>query len=80
MRSHGWRAEHYHAGMAGDERTGATIMRVVLALDAGPMLDRVEVLILPDDTAGTLLERVAEAGADLLMRVLPAWEAGDISP
>ncbi len=66
--------------LAGDERAGATIMRVVLALDAGPMLDRVEVSIRPDDTAGTLLGRVAEAGADLLMRVLPPWEAGEITP
>ncbi|MBI5285207.1 MAG: methionyl-tRNA formyltransferase [Chloroflexi bacterium] len=66
--------------LAGDERTGATIMRVVLALDAGPMLDRIELPILPEDTAGTVLERIAEAGAELLMRVLPAWEGGAITP
>lgn len=66
--------------LAGDARTGATIMRVVLALDAGPMLDRVEVPIRPDDTAGTLLERVAEAGAELLVDVLPRWAAGSIAP
>jgi methionyl-tRNA formyltransferase len=64
------------AAILADECTGATIMRAVLALDAGPM-DRVR-LIQPDDTAGTLLS-VAEAGADLLMRVLPAWEAGAIT-
>ena len=66
--------------LAGDARTGATIMRVVRALDAGPMLDRVEVAILPDDTAGTLLERVAESGAALLVDVLPKWAAGQIQP
>jgi len=66
--------------LAGDERTGATIMRVVLALDAGPMLDRVEVPIGPGDTAGTLLERVANAGAELLVDVLPRWAAGAIKP
>jgi len=64
--------------LAGDARTGATIMRVVRALDAGPMLDRVEIEILPGDTAGTLLERVAEAGAALLVDVLPQWAAGQI--
>ena len=64
--------------LAGDARTGATIMRVVRALDAGPMLDRVEVEILPHDTAGTLLERVAESGAALLVDVLPRWVAGQI--
>ncbi len=66
--------------LAGDERAGATIMRVVLALDAGPMLDRVEVPIRSEDTAGTLLERVAEAGAELLLGVLPKWAAGAIAP
>ncbi len=66
--------------LAGDAETGATIMRVVLALDAGPMLDAVRVPIAPDDTTGTLTPKVAEAGASLLMEVLPRYERGEVAP
>ena len=50
--------------LAGDTETGATIMRVVLALDAGPMLDAARVPIEEDDTTGTLTPKVAQAGAE----------------
>jgi methionyl-tRNA formyltransferase len=66
--------------LAGDAETGATIMRIVLALDAGPMLAAVRVPIAPDDTTGTLTPKVAEAGASLLMDVLPRYERGEIAP
>jgi methionyl-tRNA formyltransferase len=64
--------------LAGDAETGATIMQVRLALDAGPMLGSVRVRIGPDDTTGTLTERIAEAGAKLLVDVLPKWASGEI--
>jgi methionyl-tRNA formyltransferase len=64
--------------LAGDAVTGATIMQVRLALDAGPMLARVEVPIGEDDTTATLTPRIAEAGAELLAGVLPKWAAGEI--
>jgi len=66
--------------LAGDERTGATIMQVRLALDAGPMLARVDVPIGGDDTTATLTPRIAEAGARLLIDVLPRFAAGEITP
>jgi methionyl-tRNA formyltransferase len=66
--------------LAGDAETGATIMRVVLALDAGPMLAAVRVPIEGSDTTGTLTPKVAEAGAALLMDVLPRYERGAITP
>jgi methionyl-tRNA formyltransferase len=66
--------------LANDAETGATIMRVVLALDAGPMLDATRVPIEPDDTTGTLTTKVAEAGASLLMDVLPKYERSAIAP
>jgi methionyl-tRNA formyltransferase len=65
--------------LAGDERTGATIMQVRLALDAGPMLARVAVAIGDDDTTATLTPRIAEAGAALLVDVLPRYAAGAIA-
>jgi methionyl-tRNA formyltransferase len=64
--------------LAGDAETGATIMRVVRELDAGPMLASVRVPIAADDTTGTLTPKVAEEGAELLLEVLPKWASGAI--
>jgi methionyl-tRNA formyltransferase len=66
--------------LAGDEETGVTILQTELALDAGPILAQRRVAIAPHDTAGTLTERLAEEGADLLMEVLPAWLDGSLAP
>jgi methionyl-tRNA formyltransferase len=62
--------------MAGDEVTGVTLMQMVRALDAGPILARVEVPITALDTTGTLEPRLAEAGAALLAQKLDAWLDG----
>lgn len=64
--------------LAGDAATGATIMKVELALDSGPMLGAVEVPIAPDDTTATLTPRIAQAGAALLVEVLPRWIDGSL--
>jgi len=64
--------------LAGDHVTGATIMQVELALDAGPMLGSVEVPIAPNDTTASLTPRVAEAGAALLLELLPRWSEGSL--
>ena len=66
----------HRAVMAGDAETGVTIMRVVKALDAGPMLARTVVPIGPDDTTTMVESVLAERGADLLVRTLDAIEAG----
>jgi len=66
--------------LAGDAETGATIMLVRLALDAGPMLASVRVPVLAADTTATLTPKIAEVGAGLLADVLPKWECGEISP
>jgi methionyl-tRNA formyltransferase len=66
--------------LAGDEETGVTILQTELALDAGPILAQRRVPIAPHDTTGTLIERLAEEGADLLMEVLPAWLDGSLAP
>ena len=64
--------------LASDEVTGVTIMEVVRALDAGPMVARVEERIRPDDTAGSLEARLAVAGAQCLIDVLHGWAAGTV--
>jgi methionyl-tRNA formyltransferase len=73
-----WRgaAPIQRAIMAGDEVSGVTLMRVVPALDAGPMLARVTCPIAPNETAGHLEARLAQLAADLLIEALPALAAG----
>jgi methionyl-tRNA formyltransferase len=66
--------------LAGDEETGVTIMRMVLALDEGPILSQRTVAIDPHDTTGTLTERLAGEGAELLMETLPRHVDGSLQP
>ena len=55
---------------AGDEETGVTIMRPTAELDAGPIcLQRAE-SIEPDDNYGSLAERLAALGGELLVETL----------
>lgn len=65
--------------MAGDEITGATVFSLVEALDAGPVLGTITERIRDDDTAGTLLERLAHEGARLLVDAIDHVEDGDIA-
>jgi methionyl-tRNA formyltransferase len=66
--------------LAGDERTGVTIMRMDPGIDSGPILSQREQPILPDDTALTLGESLSELGAQLLIDILPAYLQGYLVP
>jgi methionyl-tRNA formyltransferase len=69
-----------HAILAGDRVTGVTIMCLDTGLDTGPVLTRAEVGIAADESAGELSARLAEIGADLLVRTLPGYLRGEIVP
>jgi methionyl-tRNA formyltransferase len=56
--------------MAGDERTGVSIMRVTAGLDSGPVCAQGGEPIEPEDTYGTLAARLAALGGQLLVRAL----------
>lgn len=64
--------------LAGDVETGATIMRVVREVDAGPIVAQVQTRIEPLDSTGTLTDRIATLGAQLLATTLSRWIAGEI--
>lgn len=66
--------------LAGDEETGATIMKVVRQLDAGPMLASARTAIEPHDTTATLSPRIAMLGADLLLDALRRYASGELVP
>jgi methionyl-tRNA formyltransferase len=72
--------------LAGDSSTGVTIMRVTGKMDAGPTMLQRAIPIAPDDTQGTLKEKLAELGAatlldalDLIARNAAVWTPQDES-
>ena len=76
-----WRgaAPVHRAILAGDATTGVTIMRVVKALDAGPMLATVETPIDSQESSTDLEQRLATLGADLLVRTVDRLAAGQVA-
>jgi methionyl-tRNA formyltransferase len=64
----------------GEKETGVTIMYMVEALDAGDMLSKVVVPIEERDTVGTMHDKLAAAGAKLLIETLPKLLAGQLQP
>jgi methionyl-tRNA formyltransferase len=73
-----WRgaAPIQRAVMAGDRITGVQVMRVTEGLDEGPVLATATTRIDAMDTAGTLMERLASAAAELIVSTLPAIADG----
>ncbi|MCK9905307.1 methionyl-tRNA formyltransferase, partial [Frankia sp. Cpl3] len=64
--------------MEGETQTGVTIMYMVEALDAGDMLSKVVVPIDERDTYGSLHDKLAVAGAELLVKTIPGLLAGEL--
>ena len=64
----------------GDEETGITIMLMDAGVDTGPILSQRSIPILPEDTGGSLSQRLAQLGADLLLETLPKYLEGSIEP
>ena len=73
-----WRgaAPIQRAVLAGDSKTGVTIMRMEAGLDTGPMLAAREIEIGADDNAKTLHDRLARLGAELIVDTLHALGLG----
>jgi len=66
--------------LAGDVGFGVTIMQMDVGLDTGPMLSTRAITIAEADTTGSLTERLAALGAELLIDTLPGYLAGTILP
>jgi methionyl-tRNA formyltransferase len=75
-----WRgaAPIQRAVLAGDAKTGVTIMRMEVGLDTGPMLAVRETDIGADDTAKTLHDRLARLGAELIGETLNGLALGRV--
>lgn len=64
----------------GDKKTGVTIMQMDAGVDTGDMLLKSEVEITPSDTCASLSEKLARAGAELIITALAAIEKGEVTP
>jgi methionyl-tRNA formyltransferase len=88
---HGWVNLHFsvlpawrgaapvqHAVLRGDDITGASTFQIVKELDAGPVYGTLTEPVRPTDTSGDLLDRLAVAGAQLLVATLDGIEDGTV--
>jgi methionyl-tRNA formyltransferase len=88
---HGWVNLHFsllpawrgaapvqHAILAGDDLTGASTFQIEEELDSGPVYGVVTEPVRPTDTSGDLLDRLAVAGARLLVATLDGIEDGTL--
>ena len=66
--------------LAGEEETGVTIMLMDEGMDTGPIIAQRAIRIAPEDTAGSLEEKLGTLGAELLIEALPGWLEGRIDP
>jgi len=76
-----WRgaAPIQRAILAGDERTGISIMQMEAGLDTGPVLTEHVEPIRDDDTGATLLERLTRLGATSIVEALARLESGALA-
>lgn len=77
-----WRgaAPIHRAILAGDAVTGVCVMIMAEGLDTGDVLSRVETPISEEDTVGTLHDRLADIGAELIAKTLLDYCNGAITP
>jgi methionyl-tRNA formyltransferase len=64
----------------GEEFTGVSIMLMDKGIDTGPVLTSVHVPVLQQDTTETLMQKLANTSAQLLLDTLPGWFRKEITP
>jgi len=62
----------------GETETGVTIMKMNAGLDTGEIISQAHMPISPDDNSQTLHDRLAQLGAELLVKTIPDYVAGKI--
>lgn len=70
----------HYAIINGDKEAGVTIMEMVKEMDAGDMIARRAIPIEETDNVGTMFEKLALVGRNLLLESLPSYLAGDLKP
>lgn len=77
-----WRgaAPVHRAIEAGDAETGVTIMQMEEGLDTGPMLSMSRLPIAADDTTGSLHDKLAALGGEMIVNTLRELQKAELSP
>jgi len=75
-----WRgaAPIQRAVLAGDLESGISLMKIDAGLDTGPVYAQERIAITPDDTTGSLSEKLVASGCHLLLNALPNILSGDL--
>ena len=68
-----------HAILDGCKTTGVSIMRMDEGLDTGDIVSVSEIKIEDDETSGTLFDKLAKLGADLIVTTIRDIEAGNVT-
>lgn len=68
----------HYAIINGEEEAGVTIMEMVAKMDAGGMIAKRATPITDQDNVGTMFDKLAVLGRDLLLESLPAYISGDL--
>lgn len=66
--------------MAGEIKTGVTIIKIDNEIDHGPILAQKVIPISPKVVYKDLEEKLAKEGADLLVKIIPKWFKGKVKP
>lgn len=64
----------------GEEETGVTIMQMDEGLDTGDMLMKKKIAISPDEDCGSLFDRLAVLGSQMILEAIPRILQGEIVP
>ena len=64
----------------GEKESGVTIMQMDEGLDTGDMLLTEEVTLDPEETGGSLFDKLSQVGAQLLLKTLDALENAAVTP
>ena len=62
----------------GEQKTGITTMQMDEGMDTGDILLQREISIFPEDTAGSLSDRMAQLAAEVLLETLTLYETGNV--
>jgi methionyl-tRNA formyltransferase len=66
--------------LTGDTQSGSTIIKLDQEVDHGPILAQEKIAVEPRATTGTLTSTLADLGAKLLVKTVPAYLADSITP
>lgn len=64
----------------GDEETGISIQKMEFKMDSGPIIAQEKTTILPEEKASELRARLIKIGGELLVKTLPEFVEGKITP